>query len=199
MRVMMTTRRTALVEAAVAVLAEQGVRGLTHRAVDAAAGLASGSTSNAFRSRQALVEAVLEHILETERAQLGGVPPGYDVDAAVASTVQMARFLLGPGRPFTLARHALFAEAARRPAMRAAVTRATEDVVELVAARLNEAGVREATVRARLLLVVLDGVLLDHLVRPDSAPPLEVVLPALLTSLLTADEDLPRPSTTDTT
>ena len=35
-------RRTAILDGALAVLAEQGMRGLTHRAVDAAAGLPAG-------------------------------------------------------------------------------------------------------------------------------------------------------------
>ena len=52
----MADRRTEILDAALRVLAEHGMRGLTHRAVDAAAGIAPGSTSYYFRSRSALVE-----------------------------------------------------------------------------------------------------------------------------------------------
>lgn len=50
-------RRIEIADAALAVLAAEGSRGLTHRAVDEAAGLPSGSTSNHFRTRSALLEA----------------------------------------------------------------------------------------------------------------------------------------------
>lgn len=58
----MTERRQLVGDAAVAVLAEHGLRGLTHRAVDAAAGLPPGSTSNIFRTRAALVAGVVDRL-----------------------------------------------------------------------------------------------------------------------------------------
>ncbi|MEH3033773.1 MAG: TetR family transcriptional regulator [Aeromicrobium erythreum] len=48
-------RRSRLADAGLQVLAEQGARGLTHRAVDVAAGLPLGTASNYFRSRDDLV------------------------------------------------------------------------------------------------------------------------------------------------
>ena len=42
----MPDRRTQLLDAALAVVADKGMKGLTHRAVDAAAELADGTTSN---------------------------------------------------------------------------------------------------------------------------------------------------------
>lgn len=182
----MSERRALLLDAAVSVVAADGLRGLTHRAVDATAHLPAGSTSNAFRSRAALLDAVLAHILATEREQLVRLPPMPDVAAVVGGAVEMARFLLGPGRTFTLARHALFLDAARREDSRRAVSVASSEVFGLVAARLAAAGVPDPDARARLLLVALDGVLLDHLVRPDTAPDLDVAVPAVLTPLLSA-------------
>ena len=55
-------------DAAIAVLAEQGARGLTHRAVDAEAGLPSGTTSNYARTREALLTLTLTRIAELEAA-----------------------------------------------------------------------------------------------------------------------------------
>ncbi|HEX5919668.1 MAG TPA: TetR family transcriptional regulator, partial [Nocardioides sp.] len=46
----MPDRRTVLLDAALELVGTQGMRGLTHRAVDAAAGLPAGSTSNYFRT-----------------------------------------------------------------------------------------------------------------------------------------------------
>jgi DNA-binding transcriptional regulator YbjK len=52
-------RREVLSDAAIEVIAASGMRGLTHRAVDSAADVPAGSTSYYFRSRRALLEAVL--------------------------------------------------------------------------------------------------------------------------------------------
>lgn len=55
-------RRELLVTTAVEIIAEKGMKGLSHLTVDARAGVPRGSTSNYFRTRAALVGAVLEHI-----------------------------------------------------------------------------------------------------------------------------------------
>jgi len=57
-------RRAALADAGLRVLAATGARGLTHRAVDAEAGVPVGTTSNYFRSRDALLGALGERIME---------------------------------------------------------------------------------------------------------------------------------------
>lgn len=53
-------RRDRLADAAMLILARDGTRGLTHRAVDAEAGEPPGTTSRYFRTRQALLTAVME-------------------------------------------------------------------------------------------------------------------------------------------
>jgi AcrR family transcriptional regulator len=63
-------------DAAIAVLAEHGARGLTHRAVDQAAGLPPGTTSNYARTRAALLTLVLTRIDELDTAEATG---GVDV------------------------------------------------------------------------------------------------------------------------
>ncbi|MGW1177879.1 TetR/AcrR family transcriptional regulator [Kitasatospora sp. NPDC002543] len=64
----MTTppRPTLIADAAIALIAERGLRGLTHRAVDEEAGLPAGSTSNLARTRAALLELALTRIVERE-------------------------------------------------------------------------------------------------------------------------------------
>jgi AcrR family transcriptional regulator len=65
-----TSARTRQVgDAAIAVLAEQGARGLTHRAVDRAAGLPPGTTSNYARTRAALLTLALTRIAELDAAE----------------------------------------------------------------------------------------------------------------------------------
>jgi hypothetical protein len=64
------TRAELIADTAIEVLAGQGMRGLTHRAVDLAAGLPIGSTSNHARTRAALLRTALARITELEAAEL---------------------------------------------------------------------------------------------------------------------------------
>lgn len=57
-------RRNHLADAGLDVLAELGARGLTHRAVDTRADEPPGTTSNYFRTREALLGALAERIFE---------------------------------------------------------------------------------------------------------------------------------------
>jgi AcrR family transcriptional regulator len=59
-----TDRRRLLADAGLRVLAGSGARGLTHRAVDTEAGVPAGTASNYFRSRDALLGALGERIME---------------------------------------------------------------------------------------------------------------------------------------
>ncbi|MFC9797474.1 TetR/AcrR family transcriptional regulator [Streptomyces sp. NPDC127584] len=53
-------------DAALDLLVERGMRGLTHRAVDERAGLPQGSTSNHARTRQALLETAVRRQVQRE-------------------------------------------------------------------------------------------------------------------------------------
>ncbi|MEO0816265.1 MAG: TetR family transcriptional regulator, partial [Pseudomonadota bacterium] len=65
----MAERQTQILNTAIEVLAHKGLAHLTHRAVDARAGLPQGSTSYYFSKKQDLIEATashLAHLLETD-------------------------------------------------------------------------------------------------------------------------------------
>lgn len=85
----MEERRILIADTAIAVVAEVGIRGLTHRAVDASASLATGSTSYYARSKAQLVELTVERLASllrgyTEHAELAAKTPA---DAAELTTV----------------------------------------------------------------------------------------------------------------
>ena len=88
----MTNRRDDLLDAAIAVLGESGIHALTHRAVDAAAGLPAGSASNHFRTRDALLGAVVERFAAgfhpSLRAQLAAT--GARVNAWFTNWIRIA-------------------------------------------------------------------------------------------------------------
>ncbi|PNV35649.1 TetR family transcriptional regulator [Streptomyces sp. DH-12] len=109
-------------DTALALLAERGMRGLTHRAVDETAGLPQGSTSNVARTRQALLELAVRRLADREERVLAlhELPdPRGGADAlldALALTVHRA---LTHHHELTLARYELALEATRRPELRA--------------------------------------------------------------------------------
>ncbi|MEU2014339.1 TetR family transcriptional regulator, partial [Nocardia sp. NPDC019302] len=60
-------RRALLVDTAIELIAARGLRALTHRALDAELGLPAGSASYYFRSKRALIEAIVDRITTRSR------------------------------------------------------------------------------------------------------------------------------------
>jgi len=112
-------RARQVADAAIAVLAEHGARGLTHRAVDQAAGLSPGTTSNYARTREALLTLTLTRIAELDLAEGAARVAGSGLADDVAQMVH--QWIIEPGRRRRfLARLELAFEATRRPELRAA-------------------------------------------------------------------------------
>jgi DNA-binding transcriptional regulator YbjK len=121
-------RQQQVLDAAICVLGTGGMRRLTHRAVDTEAGLPQGSTSNHFRTRDALIGAVLGRILEHETALWRGLAGEVATPEAFARAVGALVERLAEDRVLTLARHALFVEVAQRPELRGDVDRAQREI-----------------------------------------------------------------------
>jgi DNA-binding transcriptional regulator YbjK len=115
------TTRARLLDAAVELVADHGVRGLTHADVDAAAQAPAGSAQEVFPTRQALVEGVMARCIERETEMAAGPLPG--VEATADGVAEMfGHFVvraLGEDRAVTLTRYDLQAEVARTPDLRA--------------------------------------------------------------------------------
>lgn len=160
-----TARRERLADAAIAVLARSGSRGLTHRAVDRAAGLPEGSTSYYFRTRASLLRAVVERLAALDAAELAQLPDagggvGHRLAESVALLVEQ---LTTTGRDRLLARYELSLEATRRPELREVLAENTAALRRAVAGRLRAAGASDPHRSARELMVLLDGLLLNQL------------------------------------
>jgi DNA-binding transcriptional regulator YbjK len=166
----MSDRRTEILDAALRVLAEHGMRGLTHRAVDAAAGIAAGSTSYYFRSRSALVEGCVHRLLEIDEANevpaVAAAPPARLVDAIVAVAVAMVT----TQRHRTLARYELSLAGAREPHLRAALVAGGDTIRALAARTLAAAGAADPAAAAAELAALLDGLVFTALVRGPHDP-----------------------------
>ncbi|MEJ8653883.1 TetR/AcrR family transcriptional regulator [Streptomyces sp. MS1.AVA.3] len=168
-------RHERIADAALNLLAERGMRGLTHRAVDEAAGLPQGSTSNLARTRAALLEAAVRRLAEREAAVLtpGEMPQATpegkgsgtgqrsgDAVAAVAGPLSLAlhRYLTRH-RQLLIARYELALEATRRPELRAVYDGAGRAFREPVVAMLAAAGSADPERHALSVVAWCDGVL----------------------------------------
>jgi hypothetical protein len=161
-------RPTLIADAAIDLIADRGLRGLTHRAVDDESGLPTGSTSNLARTRAALLELVLARILELETAdqpvftETVRLPPAAPArEQLVQAAADALHRALTTGRRLTLARLELALEATRRPELRAVYDRLGAGFTDLGAALLARAGSTEPAADARRLIRWCDGVLFN--------------------------------------
>ncbi|MFF9689689.1 TetR/AcrR family transcriptional regulator [Streptomyces sp. NPDC014623] len=133
-------RADLIADAALALLAERGMRGLTHRAVDERSGLPQGSTSNLARTRQALLETAVRRLAELEARVLvpGDLLTSSDPARAAAGLAHALHRYLTDSTELLVCRYELALEATRRPGLRAfydeAGGRFREPLVALMAA-----------------------------------------------------------------
>jgi DNA-binding transcriptional regulator YbjK len=178
-------RSEAVARAAIAVIAREGLRGLTHRAVDHEAGLPPGSTSYYARTRARLLELALERMAAEEDdalAALGAdVRAGAALDADAAAQV-LAGFVhtsITSAADRTRARFELALEAARRPELRRIYDRLGARYRALAESVLRAAGSQAPARHARSLIAWCDGIAFDALAGSGGATPPDY--PELLT------------------
>lgn len=165
----LTPRRREILAAATTVLAQQGNRGLTHRAVDREAGLPEGSSSAYYRSRSALLGALGDFVADRLAADVEALGarlatcPG-DHERAVAEVSRLfSRWLDQPD--LLAARLELTVAATRDKALAERFAMWREDLVGMVGAVLDGAG-KDGGASAQTLVAALDGVLLASLLLP---------------------------------
>lgn len=161
-------RRTAIADAAIAILASDGARGLTHRAVDRHLGIPEGSTGSHYGTREALVEATVARIAERN---LRGVR---EMDLTATSRAEAARRMVSlleatlADRENRLARYALAVDAANHPRLREAFLAARDHTVDQATRLLREAGFERPERGALALLALFNGLALDRVMyAPD--------------------------------
>ncbi|MFF4496864.1 TetR/AcrR family transcriptional regulator [Streptomyces sp. NPDC001546] len=155
-------RRTLIADTAIGLVASGGLRGLTHRAVDGAAGLPAGSTSYYFRTRTALIGACCWRLAELDVAD-GPFDLPADRDAAARAFGALLYHWLTAGRQRQLARFELSLEAARNPELEPDLREAGLAVRARGAAVLAALGARAPQESAELLAAWADGLLYDRL------------------------------------
>lgn len=162
-------RRTGLLDAAIEVLADEGARGLTFRAVDARAGVPTGTSSNYFTDRDQLLSQVGDRIF------VRLTPAQEVVDAAMlpepsrALVVELMRGVvqrMAAERTCYLGLFELRLEATRRPALRTQVTKVLRADLDGNIGFHLAAGLPGDADTVRLLYFSLTGLILDHLTVP---------------------------------
>jgi hypothetical protein len=83
---MMSARSELVTDAAIAIVATEGMRELTHRAVDELANLPIGSTSNVYRSREQLLIGISGRLSEKVHEMSGRASARADYLNALLST-----------------------------------------------------------------------------------------------------------------
>jgi DNA-binding transcriptional regulator YbjK len=170
-------RARLIADAALALLAERGTRGLTHRAVDDAAGLPRGSTSNVARTRAALLAAAVVRLAEREMGAAeaaGQTALPRDADGLAESIAQAVHHGMTQGRELTRARLELALEATRRPELRTAYDTAGAAFRRQAEAMLAAIGAPAPARQARSLVAWCEGVLFASVVGADATAPLSV-------------------------
>jgi len=178
-------RRAALVDAAVEVLAREGARGLTFRAVDTEAAVPNGTASNYFTSRDDLLNQVGRHIhvrLTPDPAEVSATlesPPSPEV------VVEFMHALLGrllKDRSGYLALMELRLEATRRPELR-------QELTGTIASNLDEnirfhldSGLPGDSMTVVLLYLAMSGLVVEQLTLPEVLKqfPVDDVIAALV-------------------
>lgn len=165
----LSPRMQLILEAATRVVAARGMRGLTHRAVDAEAGLPQGSTSGYLRTRLALVTALTEFIaaglIDSVEQLAGQQQAGEGDDAVIESALDVfAGWLREPDA--LIAKAELTQEVAREPEIAAAMEPARARIEGIVSQILTLAEVEDVHTSAQAIIAAMEGVLNAALQRP---------------------------------
>ncbi|GAA2476276.1 TetR/AcrR family transcriptional regulator [Streptomyces thermolineatus] len=162
-------RRTALVDAAIEVLAREGARGLTFRAVDAQAGVPAGTASNYFASRDDLFTQAGSRI----HVRMTPAPAAVDEAMRPAPSrelvAELMRWLvrrMTEERTGYLALLELRLEATRRPALRAELDRAVRSALEENVRFHLDAGLPGDADTVLVLYLAMTGLLVEHFTLP---------------------------------
>lgn len=166
-------RRSRLLDAGIDVLAEVGARGLTFRAVDAQAGVPTGTASNYFTSRSHLLSELGTHVFVRLR-------PDADVVAERMGAThdrELERRLMhdivdraAADRAGYLALIELRLEAARDPEFRRVFAAPMQDGLDASLRAHVEGGFPGGIEAGLALYLAMNGMLLEHLTLPDALP-----------------------------
>ncbi|OIJ86612.1 TetR/AcrR family transcriptional regulator [Streptomyces colonosanans] len=155
-------RRQRIIDAAIRVVGEKGIAGLSHRTVAAEADVPLGSTTYHFKTLDELLVAALRQANEgfaKVLAASGGLE-GPQTDLAGELAGWMGEWLAGDRTGVEL-EYELYLAALRRPALRPVAAEWAEDLASLLSRHTDPA-------TARALVALMDGICLQVLLTGGS-------------------------------
>jgi DNA-binding transcriptional regulator YbjK len=164
-------RRRQLLDAAVHVIADEGLKGLTHRAVDRRAGLPEGSCSAYLRTRRALQAALAEDVAERLLADVDRLADELGASAhpdGVHAALELFQRWLDQ-RELLVARLELTLAASRDQELARVLAAHRSRLIELVERIMTATGKEHGNARAEALVASYDGILLAALLQPAPA------------------------------
>lgn len=170
----LSPRRRQLLDAALHVIADQGLKGLTHRAVDRHAGLPEGSCSAYWRTRNALQAALTEYVAASLLADVDALTEQIrvcgpdDEQASVAATLELFLRWLDQ-RELLVARLELTMAATRDDELAQLLGDHRARLIGIVEEIMTAAGKEHGEARAEALVASYDGILLAALLQPAPA------------------------------
>ncbi|KAA6217387.1 TetR/AcrR family transcriptional regulator [Streptomyces filamentosus] len=163
-------RRAALVDAAIEVLAAEGARGLTFRAVDAGAGVPTGTASNYFANRDDLLTQAGARVYERLRPDEATMEATRTAPHDKETYTRLMRELVGRVSGFRtgyLALLELRLEATRRPALRSVLTERVRADVDANVSFHEASGLPGDAMAVKLLVLTLNWLIVEQLTLPD--------------------------------
>ncbi|MCV7198726.1 TetR/AcrR family transcriptional regulator [Mycobacterium angelicum] len=171
-------RRVQILDTAIGILADEGVGGLTHRQVDDRAGLPSGTTSNYFRTRQALLEATASRTVDLHWQRVEALRAAIGSLTRDGVKALMTRMLSEPDdefRRYTLARFELFMEGTRRPRLQPLLKDLQAAAVKSATLIIEAAGFTPTPEQMDELSRLLNGYAFSSLTMPGGGDPAELI------------------------
>lgn len=167
------TRRQVL-DAALEIVAERGLQSLTHRGVESRANVSHGVTTYYFKNREALIDALYEHICDSQttwitemyqkmHAAVQANPEQFEPETYTRQAVH----LLLAEKSMTLARYEMYLHAARNPRLREAARLSRDRHAEIQAELFLSMGARDPILAARRMLSATEGLLLYQIAMPE--------------------------------
>ena len=162
-------RRAALLDAAIEVLANEGARGLTFRAVDQQAGVPVGTASNYFSSRDEILKHAGERVYE-RLVDEGVIADGLEGPRDRARVTELMHALVDRVAAFPtgfLALLELRLEATRRPELQDVLTRRIRADVDFNVSYHEKSGLPGDGTMVVLLWLGLNWLIMERLTLPD--------------------------------
>ncbi len=166
-------RRDQVLRAAIRVLAREGTRGVTHRAVAAEAGTSVRATTYYFSSRKELLTEAFRHYIELAIARFEAIQiPLPAEDPAGAAARMLAAIVISDleqDRAGLIAEYELVLELSRDPTLEALYQEWQERLLAILTGYAGDLGSPEPRRHARIVLATLRGLEIEALANPSEA------------------------------